>query len=173
MLQLGDPVTLAGRVMLVEADGEQRFGDGGVYSPLPGAEAVLEDAREWLLTAVKPQRASTIIGALPHPLGLLGAHAVAGTSLGAPMGCTIHRDLALPAHRDTQNPGPCANATVFFRAGVSGGWLVLDGDNIAVEGADGWRAVFDGQQLHGVTLMAPRPDAPVPYRLTASFYCPR
>ena len=170
MIQVGNAVTLDGMGLIVGV-GEGGDWPGGQYRPVHDIATALEDARERLLRDCAPGLASKYEPPLPYAIELLGSIVALQFELAAPIGALAHRNIPLYAHRDTQNPGPCTNATVFFRHATEGGWLVLCEDRIAVDATDGWVAIFDGQNLHGNTpTMYPNGAG---YRLALTYYLPR
>lgn len=169
--RIGDAVTLAGTTQLCPYCTEGTSWPGGRYERLEHAEA-FEEARGWLLRRVEDRTAPTFEAPWPGPLRDLAWAVETQLGCAAPRAALVHRNLPLGAHRDLRAPYPCSNATVFFRRGMAGGWLVLCEEGVSLDSADGWVAAFDGQKLHGVTDFVPQPRQEQPYRLSVTFYIP-
>lgn len=170
MTEIGDGVLLEG-MRLIRDEGGGASWPGGQYRPLLRVGGATVEARDWLLGAVAHRSALRLELPLPAPVDALGMLVAWQLRLPDPVGVLVHRDVPLSAHRDTQNPVPCTNATVFFREATEGGWLVLAEDEIAVDGTDGWVAVFDGQRIHGITTS--ERTGKDGFRMSATYYCPR
>src|SRR5262245_14257493 len=102
----------------------------------------------------------------------LSERLAAELGLAAPTAALVHRDRALPWHRDELHPYPCRNITLVLCEGTSGGELIafLPEGPIGFACPDRTLIVFDGQCLHGVApIVFDRPDG---YRLGLTFYSP-
>lgn len=144
---------------------------GIVYeAPTDRIRGLVELARPILLDRVPSGTGTPLALDEEGPLRWLGDEIVRHHGLGAPLAALAHRDLALAYHRDTRNPYPCVNATVFLRRDVTGGLLVFPDARVALPCGDGCTAVFDGQRLHGNTPLTL--TAETGYRIALTYYCP-
>ncbi len=151
-------------------DADLRFENAGTLV----ARLLLEDTRHEML-AVTEGRAAWEYQWAPGTIESSVTAIRLGTilsrrfALGVPRALLAHRDNALRYHQDTRQPYPCANLTLVFAHGCTGGELLFPARGLAFACQDAWALAFDGQELHGV---APLRLAKGGYRMAVTFYCP-
>ena len=148
------------------------FESGAItYARVEGLAPLVDATHAHVLDRLGPGvRAVSFTADGDDALGALGRVIADRYGLAAPRRAVAHRNYMFGYHSDVTNPYPCINATMFFRHDCAGGALIFPELRIGVAAHDGWVAIFDGQILHGVTMLEPwNRDA---YRVSLCYYCP-
>lgn len=86
-------------------------------------------------------------------------------------GGLVHHTMPLGWHQDRMAPPDTDNLTTVFRQDCTGGYLVVADDRTAYTLPEGWFAVFDNQEWHGVTDYKPTSERG--FRMSLTIYLDR